>query len=644
MNITRLSHDRRLPTADCRLLLGVLMILLMIGQAHAQVRPDVAGNNLPEPPVTPEQLGASQSAPLQMSVQELLAQAGPPPHDPLSPTREDALAFSEFARQVDLEPATMWAVFHEGRPKILETLALERLNAVYGKKRYLNPATKEKHSALLTYLDLVIRRPAYADKPLIHVEVVPLRRQILSWMKPEVQEHWMHVGRITPRMLSHPAVQPILNGTDADLRQAKAVGQVHQAIFNLEHLGTELKLISPVPGDNHWAHITAPGQPRLASTDPRVVRAVDAQPVNPQIVGQVEAQWQALTTSWRALDAQGVNAAIAQLSDLLPRVHPATYPPQWQRTAEHWYNKTGQFTIAYVFYLVAAVALLVSLGAPRRWLVALGVTFLLLGLGVHTAGMIIRMLLAGREWLPLHNQYESYIAISWFAVLTGTIFAILRRQWVFGLAAAVVGGITVFIAGVMPIPSSEIGKVAGILATSNILKIHVTTVLVSYGLITLGFVLSLVFLAVYVFRGGKTLQLAAAGMGYQYAVSAGHGAPTNATDTPDDAKPNTGPARLLNDLDHAQLVVLQLAFWVLGVGIILGAYWADHAWGRWWAWDPKETWALITWIVYLIVIHVRMGVKNRGLVTACLSVLGFFVMLWCYWGVNLLLAGLHSYA
>ncbi|MFI4892684.1 MAG: cytochrome c biogenesis protein, partial [Phycisphaerales bacterium JB058] len=103
--------------------------------------------------------------------------------------------------------------------------------------------------------------------------------------------------------------------------------------------------------------------------------------------------------------------------------------------------------------------------------------------------------------------------------------------------------------------------------------------------------------------------------------------------------------RTLSDLHKAQLSVLQLAFWTLGVGTLLGAWWADHSWGRWWAFDPKETWALVTWIVYLIVIHVRFaGLKNPGLVTAWLSVIGFFIMLWTYFGVNLLLPGLHAYA
>jgi ABC-type transport system involved in cytochrome c biogenesis permease subunit len=106
-----------------------------------------------------------------------------------------------------------------------------------------------------------------------------------------------------------------------------------------------------------------------------------------------------------------------------------------------------------------------------------------------------------------------------------------------------------------------------------------------------------------------------------------------------------GGVRTLVDLDRAQMIVLQLAFWTLGVGILLGAWWADHSWGRWWAFDPKETWALITWIVYLIVIHVRLTTgKDRGLVTAWLSVLGFIAMLWTYFGVNLLLPGLHAYA
>jgi ABC-type transport system involved in cytochrome c biogenesis permease subunit len=171
----------------------------------------------------------------------------------------------------------------------------------------------------------------------------------------------------------------------------------------------------------------------------------------------------------------------------------------------------------------------------------------------------------------------------------------------------------------------------------------VTTVLVSYGLIALGFMVSLFYLGTHyaaklkagVVGGGPAMAMGeAGGMGAVSAEALGL----------EEGQP-AGTARVLSDLDKAQMIILQLAFWTLGVGILLGAWWADHSWGRWWAFDPKELWALVTWIVYLIVIHLRLtGLKNRGLVTAWMSVVGFIVMLWTYFGVNLLLPGLHAYA
>jgi ABC-type transport system involved in cytochrome c biogenesis permease subunit len=101
---------------------------------------------------------------------------------------------------------------------------------------------------------------------------------------------------------------------------------------------------------------------------------------------------------------------------------------------------------------------------------------------------------------------------------------------------------------------------------------------------------------------------------------------------------------LLATLDQCNLVVLQLAFWILGTAIVLGAVWADQSWGRPWGWDPKETFALVTWIVYLVIVHVRVATENKAWWTAVLSIVGFFVMLFNWIGVNFFLVGLHSYA
>ena len=100
----------------------------------------------------------------------------------------------------------------------------------------------------------------------------------------------------------------------------------------------------------------------------------------------------------------------------------------------------------------------------------------------------------------------------------------------------------------------------------------------------------------------------------------------------------------LATLDLCNLVVLQLGFWLLGAGIICGAIWADQSWGRPWGWDPKETFALVTWIVYLIVVHVRVATNDKAWWTAVLSVVGFGIMLFNWIGVNFFLVGLHSYA
>ena len=85
--------------------------------------------------------------------------------------------------------------------------------------------------------------------------------------------------------------------------------------------------------------------------------------------------------------------------------------------------------------------------------------------------------------------------------------------------------------------------------------------------------------------------------------------------------------------------------WFLGTGIIFGAVWADYSWGRPWGWDPKETFALVTWLVYLIIVHLRfVSPKYRSDWTAWLSIVGFAVMMFNWIGVNFFLVGLHSYA
>ena len=100
----------------------------------------------------------------------------------------------------------------------------------------------------------------------------------------------------------------------------------------------------------------------------------------------------------------------------------------------------------------------------------------------------------------------------------------------------------------------------------------------------------------------------------------------------------------LKQIDWCHLIILNLVFVMLFVGTILGAVWADYSWGRPWGWDPKEVFALNTWLVYAVLIHVRFFVANKGVWTAWLSIAGCLMMAFNWWFVNFFIVGLHSYA
>ncbi|MFT3686504.1 MAG: cytochrome c biogenesis protein CcsA [Phycisphaerales bacterium] len=318
-----------------------------------------------------------------------------------------------------------------------------------------------------------------------------------------------------------------------------------------------------------------------------------------------------------------------------------TRPPR--RSLESLYNRAHFFDYGMWLYCFATIFLMLAFGTGRPWLSRTGLALLIAAVTMHALGFGIRSFIAERY--SIQNQFESMTGVSLFAAIVGLVLMVVRKQKIFAAAAAGVGFLVLIAATQTGIPGKTIAREAAILNTSVLLKYHVTTVLLSYGLISLGFIVSLFYLATYytsraraarasgsaaiAMPGGGTVVVSAAALGEPEAGTVG----------------GVGVHKVLADLDKAQLTILQLAFWVLGVGILLGAWWADHSWGRWWGFDPKEMWALVTWIVYLIVVHVRVaGAGNKGLKTAWLSVAGFIAMLWCYFGVNLLLPGLHAYA
>ncbi|MHA7813741.1 MAG: cytochrome c biogenesis protein [Phycisphaerales bacterium] len=550
--------------------------------------------------------------------------------DPV-PTGMTTQEKAAFAEAVDLTPLETTTVFHNGRVKIMSTLADETVSRLTGKTRHFDLIVQEnpdgttksvekiKYDPMFTLFDIMIDPIYYLDRPMLGVNYLPLRRAILDFHeqdprnqgKPFNLEGWLKTGMVSPRMADLYA-SPAYAKYESSEPFRNAVGKLDRSrrLF-LNSIGN-LNTVAPDSADQPWEYLGS-----LPAGSPPRVAAMQ------------------LAEAWRNGNAQGVNSAAQSLADALAQINPETQQAA-SPSLEALYNKANAFEWGLWVYLLSLVALILAFGTGRKWLAMTGIVLLFIAIGFHGFGFTLRSLIAER--FAIQNQFESMTGISFFAAIVGAGLMLWKKQWLYGAAAAGTGFLILITATTTGIPGETIEREAAILNTSVLLKYHVTTVLTSYGLITLGFIVSLFYLGTYYSAKFFRSQGAVAG-----APSLATGALGHIDD--DDTDQKLGLQRTLKDLDTATMTILQLAFWTLGVGTLLGAWWADHSWGRWWAFDPKETWALVTWIVYLIVIHVRfMGLKDRGLTTAWLSVAGFVVMLWTYFGVNLLLPGLHAYA
>lgn len=540
-----------------------------------------------------------------------------------------------FAEAVDLAPLRDIAVYHNGRVKIIGTLAGEVVSTIAARRNFFDVVPEQvngqskwrrvSYDPLFTYIDIIIDPAFYEDKALIGVPYHPLREDILSriWTDRTVAPgedykqiilSWMKLGRLTPKMVMDQ--RGSLGAGEISQAMNRAIGELEESVMEFYTAPRTLMLVPAATADAPWLHLS-----EIKPDQPAAVAA------------------RALGEAWRAGDAAATNAAIAQLAQALPQINPQVYPTT-RRSLESLYNSAHFFDYGMWLYCFATLFLLLAFGTGRPWLSRTGMVLLIAAVVLHAAGFGIRSYIAERY--SIQNQFESMTGVSLFAAIVGLSLMVLKKQQIFAAAAAGVGFLVLIAATQTGIPGKTIAREAAILNTSVLLKYHVTTVLLSYGLISLGFIVSLFYLAThYASRSRRTA-------GAATAVAQGGGAvdvSAAALNGPGDPDKPVGVYKVLADLDKAQMTILQLAFWVLGVGILLGAWWADHSWGRWWGFDPKEMWALVTWIVYLIVVHIRVaGAGNKGLKTAWLSVLGFVVMLWCYFGVNLLLPGLHAYA
>ncbi|MEA2112144.1 MAG: cytochrome c biogenesis protein CcsA [Campylobacterota bacterium] len=291
----------------------------------------------------------------------------------------------------------------------------------------------------------------------------------------------------------------------------------------------------------------------------------------------------------------------------------AVYPDTLKVELEIWYNHAKVFERLWpMYFLVGFVLLILSFikilkpAFKIKWASKGTFILLIMFLLAHTLGLGIRWYISGHA--PWSNGYESMIYIAWATVFAGFIFA--KNSPITLASTSIMTGLILFVAHLNWM-DPQVTNLVPVL-NSYWLSIHVSIITASYGFLGLGALLGFLVLILFIVKTQKN----------EYNISLS-----------------------IKELNSINEMSLMIGLALLTVGNFMGGVWANESWGRYWGWDPKETWALVTILVYAVVIHVRfIKALYSDYMYSVISLLAFTSVIMTYFGVNYYLAGMHSYA
>jgi len=296
--------------------------------------------------------------------------------------------------------------------------------------------------------------------------------------------------------------------------------------------------------------------------------------------------------------------------------------------------------IVFAILIVAMIAYWIDLAFfnKKTFLSNLGKIGALSANGILFFILCSRWIIAG--YFPLSNLYESLLFLTWTLL---ALYLYIELQTKSTIIGAILIPVALLINGFANLTlSPEMQKSSPLVPAlqSNWLMLHVSMMLLSYATLIMGSLLSILFLII---SGYKEVDLKNKDENSLSLYNVMLDYYESKLVIPQSNISELGKLKLLQSLDNWSYRVIGLGFPFLTIGIISGGIWANEAWGSYWSWDPKETWALITWLIFASYLHARITKGWEGKKTAILGGLGFFVIWICYLGVNFLGKGLHSY-
>ncbi|MDO9528479.1 MAG: c-type cytochrome biogenesis protein CcsB [Syntrophales bacterium] len=273
-------------------------------------------------------------------------------------------------------------------------------------------------------------------------------------------------------------------------------------------------------------------------------------------------------------------------------------------------SDTFIISIVTFIYFAAAFSYLISFVFSKKPVAVAALALTVLGITAQTAAFIIRWIDSyqlGIGHIPLANFYESIVFFSWSIIFIYLVMGRRYKNSLIGALANLFAFILLAYASLSGDMESQIQPLVPALQ-SNWLTSHVISCFFGYACFAISFGTSILYLIRQRFKKN----------------------PVNFLPEPE-------------FLDEVTYKMISIGFVLLTLGIITGAAWADHAWGRYWGWDPKETWSLITWLIYAAFLHARLVRGWKGTRMSLISIFGFLAVIFTYLGVNYVLSGLHSY-
>jgi ABC-type transport system involved in cytochrome c biogenesis permease subunit len=501
-----------------------------------------------------------------------------------------ALSAAVFAGEPELQPLLEIAIQDGGRAKPFDSFARELARRVQGARAFGFDTV-----AGLEPTEWVLATLAAPDRwkaePIIKVTHAGLRQ---AAGLPTDKDRYSFL-----ELADHKGLQEAVARVRAKLDRNEDPDPVEREVLDLYDLlvtyqgvmsGESLHIV-PHPDDPKaaWYSIADLATPQAAAL-PQVQR--------------VRALVSALVMAYRDGDKPGVETAASALGGRLADLAPAIYPARKDLAREVHYNSAKPFRTAWLLYLAGFLALLASFPLASRGFSWAGMALVVAGFLSHAYGMTLRVLISGRP--PVTNMYESVVWVAFGAVLFALVFEAVYKVRIFAACASALAVVCLILADNVPILDGSISPLVPVLRDNMWLTVHVLTITLGYAAFTLAMGIGHLNLGLYFFRPGEAV--------------------------------------LFKNLSLFLYRALQVGTLFLAVGTLLGGVWASYSWGRFWGWDPKETWALIATLGYLAILHARMTgwIKDFGMAVG--SLLGYLLVLMAWYGVNFVLGtGLHSY-